>query len=414
MRKTIAQGLYLLLTELIAVYLMAWPVWAFQMSSSSTRYVRVATAAAVGAYQTANKAAIANMIAQAIAAPTAASVAIRIATGPVGWTALGVSAALTLAGMYYSASDVQAVKTAALAAQPTTLQVNDAPAPSPVTQFINNCSPLSSGCTQYLRQSIGTDFNTCGARFGHDSSGAPTGWQNLPMEYTGECLNVYQLTYDGTNGSHAAIQSHPSTLPQSGYQAYVQTLPASDPVSIESKTSPVGQGQVAPMGDAVTTLPASPAEVVPTVKKASDVLPTDAVIDPNAPPPTGPQPAVPASQTTTTTTTSTTNPDGSTTKQEEATGSVSCNAGNHEQRSFGSILQDHMTLWGGSGLLGALDLLKTLAWPSTPPTYTLTSSLFGTYTLDFGPWTGMFLAIRSITIALAGFVAYRIIFVGSK
>jgi len=118
MRKTVAKGLYLLLTELIAVYLVAWPVSAFQMSISSTGYVRVATASAVSAYQVAQRAAFTSAVASAVSAPTMASVAVRIATGPVGWTALGVSAALTLAGLYYSVQDVQAVKTAALAAAP--------------------------------------------------------------------------------------------------------------------------------------------------------------------------------------------------------------------------------------------------------------------------------------------------------
>ena len=121
MRKTVAtvtKGLYLLLTEMIAVYLIAFPVHAFQVSSSSTGYVRVATASAISAYQVAQRAAFTGAVASAISAPTVASVAVRIATGPVGWGLLGVSAALTLASLYYSAQDVQAVKTAALAAAP--------------------------------------------------------------------------------------------------------------------------------------------------------------------------------------------------------------------------------------------------------------------------------------------------------
>ncbi|HSL02292.1 MAG TPA: hypothetical protein VK901_01970 [Nitrospiraceae bacterium] len=163
----------------------------------------------------------------------------------------------------------------------------------------------------------------------------------------------------------------------------------------------------------MTTLPVSPSEVVPTVKPASQVGPTDAVIDPNAPPPSGPQPAVPSTQTTTTTTTTTANPDGSVTQQEESTSSVSCSAGNHDQRTFGSVLQDHMNQWQGSGLLSALNLLKTLSWPSAIPTYSLSSSLFGSFTLDFSAWAGMLTALRSLIIALSAFVAYRIVFVGN-
>ena len=87
MRKTVAlkKGFYLLLTEMIAIYLIAFPVHAFQVSSSSTGYVRVATASAISAYQVAQRAAFTGAVASAISAPTVASVAVRIATGPVGW-----------------------------------------------------------------------------------------------------------------------------------------------------------------------------------------------------------------------------------------------------------------------------------------------------------------------------------------
>ena len=122
------------------------------------------------------------------------------------------------------------------------------------------------------------------------------------------------------------------------------------------------------------------------------------------------------STTTTTTTTTVTNPDGSTTSTDTQTDTapVQCSAGNHESRTFGGILQDHLDLWQGSGLLSALNLLKTLTWPTTIPTYSLQSNLFGTFTLDFSAWSGMLTALRSIIIAIAGFVAYKIVFVGGR
>lgn len=205
----------------------------------------------------------------------------------------------------------------------------------------------------------------------------------------------------------------PSSLTPSQAHTYIHSLPASNPNSIESQTDPLGLGVPAPAAENVTILPVSPTEVVPTVKPASQVGPTDAVIDPNAPPPAGPQPAVPSTQTTTTTTTVTTNPDGSTTTQEEETATVACSAGNHEARTFGSVLQDHMHVWQGSGLLSALTLLKTLTWPSAIPTYALQSNLLGSFTLDFSAWSGMLTALRSLIIALAAFAAYRLIFVGN-
>ena len=75
----------------------------------------------------------------------------------------------------------------------------------------------------------------------------------------------------------------PSSLTLGEYQTYVGGLPAANPNSIESKTAPVGQGATAPAAENVTTLPVSPTEVVPTVKPASQVGPTDAVIDPECP-----------------------------------------------------------------------------------------------------------------------------------
>jgi hypothetical protein len=73
-----------------------------------------------------------------------------------------------------------------------------------------------------------------------------------------------------------------------------------------------------------------------------------------------------------------------------------------------------MNLWAGSGLLSALNLLKTLTWPTAIPTYSLLSNLMGTFTLDFSAWSGMLTAIRSLIIAIAGFVAYKIVFVGAR
>jgi hypothetical protein len=56
---------------------------------------------------------LANQVATAALAPSAASMAVRMVAGPVGWAALGVSAGLVLAQMYYSQPDLSAVKTAA-------------------------------------------------------------------------------------------------------------------------------------------------------------------------------------------------------------------------------------------------------------------------------------------------------------
>ena len=84
----------------------------------------------------------------------------------------------------------------------------------------------------------------------------------------------------------------------------------------------------------------------------------------------------------------------------------------HESRTFGTVLQAHQTIWGGSGLLGTLNLLKSLTWPSTLPVIALPSAFFGSQQVDFNQWAWFFTVLRTLVIATASIAAYRIIFVG--
>jgi len=184
----------------------------------------------------------------------------------------------------------------------------------------------------------------------------------------------------------------PSAPSAQDIATYVGGLPATSPLSIESNTIPVGAQSTPTPSDSTASTPVPATGLSTPVVPASSVQPTDVVVNPNATPPPG----------------------TTQTKTETDTAPVSCAAGNHEQRTFGSILQDHLNLWAGSGLLSALNLLKTLTWPTAIPTYSLQSTLLGTFTLDFSAWSGMLTAIRSIIIAIAGFVAYKIVFVGAR
>jgi hypothetical protein len=416
MRKTVVtlkHGIYLLFTEMIAVYLIAFPVHAFQVSSSSTGYVRVATQSSQLAYVAANRAALISTVASAAAVASPASVAVRLVTGPVGWAALGVSVALTLAQMYYQSSDVQAIRTAAGTPGYT------ASVTGGTVSFPNVSYPEATVQTTAL-----PGCNAADPSYAHDWSIGP--FQNTQLFfYQGPSFLGVFLIFGpqiGTAGYYACHRvGQPGTLtavagaptPQQ-VTNYLTTLPASDPLSVERHVTPAGQGVASIPADTVVTTPVAPTDLVPTVKPAAQVVPTDAVIDPNAPAPVGPQPVTTPSTTTTTTTTTTTNPDGSTTAtQSEEPTVLSCSAGHHDQRTFGSVLQEHLTLWQGTGLLSALNLLKTLTWPTAIPTYSLQSSLLGTFTLDFSAWSGLLTALRSLIIALAAFVAYRIIFVGN-
>jgi hypothetical protein len=86
--------------------------------------------------------------------------------------------------------------------------------------------------------------------------------------------------------------------------------------------------------------------------------------------------------------------------------------GSHESRTFGTVLQAHQTIWETSGLLGTLNLLKSLTWPSTLPVIALPSAFFGSQQVDFNQWAWFFTVLRTLVIATASIAAYRIIFVG--
>ena len=414
MRTKLGICLYMLLVEVVAYALVVFPVYAFQVSSSTTGYVRVASQAAMSSMVAAQRAATLASVAPLISGASGGSVAVRLVAGSLGWPALGIVAGMTLAMLYYDATQVAAIKAAAAA--PGALTIPGWPGSLQSTAKFGACTttstpPCSAGFDQYLIN--GTTAQGC-------NYAPPPGWSGpwTISGFAGQCGYLHVANSPSTAGSQAAgTAATPQQL-----ETYIGNLPAGDPNSVESNTVPVGS-QVAPTpADATASNPVPSTGLATTVVPATNVQSTDTVVNPNATPPTGTETTKTQSQpttgTTTTTTTTTTNPDGSVTtsqtKTDSDTASVSCAAWNHEQRTFGSILQEHMNLWAGSGLLSALNLLKTLTWPTAIPTYSLQSNLLGTFTLDFSAWSGMLTAIRSIVIAIAGFVAYKIIFVGAR
>lgn len=418
MRKKLSLMLYMLLVEAVACYLVVFPVYAFQVSSSTTGYVRVASQAAVSSMVAAQRVATLSSVASLVSSSTAGTIGVRLVAGAVGWPALGIVAGVTLAMLYYDATKTAQIKAAAAGPAPWTI-----PGWTNTFTGANTMSAVTDPSWPQYDYSLKTAFapyppapnpSTC------QYLTMPNGWSG-PWSFNGQtCVYLHQSAaqYNTTDPSFGAVT--PATPTQ--IQTYVGGLPASNSLSIESNTVPVG-AQVTPTSSDSTASNPVPATQLPTaVVPASQVGPTDLVVDPNATPSPGTTQTNTATQpttgTSTTTTTTTTNPDGSTTKTEtkteEETAPVSCSVGNHEPRSFGGILQTHMETWKGSGLLSALNLLGTLVWPTTSPTYTLTSAFLGTFTFDFTAWAGMLLAIRSVIIAIAGFVAYKIIFVGGR
>jgi hypothetical protein len=200
---------------------------------------------------------------------------------------------------------------------------------------------------------------------------------------------------------------------QQDVQDYLLGLPPTDPNALEQHTSPVGLGRTAQPADSTVAQPVSPTDM-PTTVKQKPIPAGDALVTDNVPPPPGTQQQTTQQQQTTTTTTTTQNPDGSTTTQDTSTTTASCAAGSHESRTFGSVLEAHQALWSTSGILSALNLLKSLTWPSTLPVISLPSSFFGTLSVDFNQWAWFFTVLRTLVIAVASLAAYRIIFVGGR
>ena len=382
------------------------PVQAFQISSA-TGYARVVSQAAQTAYIASHRAQVISALAPAISAAGAGSVAVRAVAGPIGWASLAVSAGLVIAGLLYTTQEIQQVKNnaATAAGVPASNTING----QNYAGTLVGCMPTPTiGCTQILTQPNGLTFAQCVAIPTPVSPNPPTGWQAVIVEWNGTtgCINKYLLTYNGANGANLGTVS-PGVPTSEQIGSYIAGLPSSDPLAPEQQNQPAGMTNPAPTGTTSTTnMPVTPAEMPTTVVPANNVPPGSSVVDPNAPAPT--QQTQTTQQASTSTTTN--NPDGSQTQQDTAT--VNCSGGQHNTKTFGSVLQEHYNVWSASGLLGTLELLKNLSWPTTFPTYTLHSTVMGTFTFDFNAWSGVINALRALVIVGAGFVAYRIIFIG--
>ena len=111
MRAKLSLCLYLLLVELVALYLVVVPVYAFQVSQSTTGYVRTLTASGSSAMFSSARPAQLSSVASA-ASVGGSSLAIRLVAG-LGWVGLGVSVGLLLYQLYYTQADLAAVKAGA-------------------------------------------------------------------------------------------------------------------------------------------------------------------------------------------------------------------------------------------------------------------------------------------------------------
>jgi hypothetical protein len=226
--------------------------------------------------------------------------------GPVGWAALGVSAGLVLAQMYYSQPDLVAIKQTA--SPPTgnwTYSYNGQTYTIRIT---------TSRAVRHPQRSVpgGLMFGYLGSPTPGMTSAGPTNWWCPP----------------------SPAQQTTGTPTSTDIQQYLLGQSPTDPNAIEQHTIPVGTTGTTQPADNTVSQPVSPTEM-PTTVKPKPIPAGDIVVADNVPPPASTPQQNTQQQTTTTTTTTTQNPDGSTTEQEETQATTSCTVGAHESRTFG-------------------------------------------------------------------------------
>jgi hypothetical protein len=441
-RALIAIAAYAGLVAFVSMMLITSP--ALALVSSPNKYDRVIHAAERIAHQHANKIANAATIAAAAKAASPVATAMRVVTGPVGWVVIGAQAGLYLYETFYSATDLTDLNNAAGQANAPLPYIQDLPSgSSPVASSTCVTTPTPSCQVSYNGNTYPADAGTYDGLvvITTPTNGVFTGSHPLlpyvvhPAKSPSNppYVKLYDITNVTVNILDPTTFSQIGTIPNGGLKVYghirpqgppppppvpteqqikdfLQTLPDTDPRSMDSHSKPLGSGVEPTPAAQVTTTTATPTELPTTVVPQTQVFPTDTVVSKDVPPPAG----TTQTQTTTqaTTTTTTTNPDGSQTEQQAAT--TQCASASHDQRTFGTVLQEHQSKWNNAPLLSALNQLKTLAWPSTLPTVSFNSLLFGSFAVDFNAWSWVFLTLKTLILAGASLAAYRIVFVGGR
>lgn len=402
---TVALTLYSLFLYVLGVTVATAPAWAI---TSATGWVRVIPQATASTYLQASRAGMLTSVGQAIAASSGQSVAVRIVTSAGGWPALGVLAGMTLFQLYYNAQQTTAIQAAA--APPGGVSINGTTLPAGTT--VTAC-PGGPSCQWFYAEYINvptphTPPNPTGGCLLSSVGSVPSGWAGW---YSDPLAPQTCLAYRPQSNPNNVATQQPGD-PPAGPQvaAYLDSLPTNDPNSITSNTTSVGAGTQPTPAQNMTNQPVDASALPTQVVPAGSVDPGATVVDPNAVPPANTQ-----TQTSQQTQTTTTDPQtGVVTTNTTDDSTVSCTSGSHDERTFGSILQQHMETWKGSGIVGQLSLLQSLAWPDTLPTIAFNSPRWGNHTVNFNDWATIFLALRALTIAGAGFAAYRIIFIGGS
>lgn len=409
------KGVLLLLGYLLFVWALA-VVWTMLPGSvfayQATQYARVVAQAEQIALAHARAATTAASVASAAVATTPPSTLIKFVTS-ANWLGLAVLAGVTIMSLYYSSQQLQAVRQAATPSA-------GADGQNPTRHYDVYGIGTNGSCLATIPSGPGAGGSKS-CMTGYDQiavlavgQGCFTGWGNTAdweaygSTGSGDGVACWVAHKSGRPNGLVVAQGQPATQQQ--VQTYLQSLSDSDPNSLVSHSAPGGSNHSAPgPADNATTIGIDPADAASTVKQ-KPVPAMDSMVADNVPPPAGTQQQQTQQQAATTSTV--TNPDGSATETTIAT--VACTTPDHEPRTMASVLQAHQETWNTSGLIGAVNLLKNLVWPTTLPTISLPSQFFGTQTVNFNDWAWFFTALRALVIAIATLASYRIIFVGGR
>lgn len=424
---------YLSVVYLVMVAVALSPAYALQ--NPTVNYSRVVAQAEMIAAKAFQRATIADAVAAAAIVPTPVGLGIKALA--LGLT-VGVPLGLALRETYYPSAKLAAIKAAAA---PSTGSViaggsglvvpaghrGTCPITIPITyQDLNHnthndvwdCSSFGGGSGTSL---IVVLFSSSAAAL----AGTPSGWTYTNIEsnggddhYYGQPSPTYRSYYRAGANQWTDQAGTPATKAQ--VSTYVQGLASTDPNSIEANTVNQGVGAAAPAHEVGTQV----VTIVNNIDNSTHVVqapaPGDVVVNPSVPPPA--QTTITNNttnnntSTVTTTTTTTNNQNGSTTtvatSSDTQTSVSPCVTQGHQPDTLGSTLARHQAAWKTSGLVSTLTQLQGLAWAGTPPVLSLSTHLFGTFTVDFGAssWAFVYVVMRTIFLAAAGLVSVRIVF----
>lgn len=370
--------------------------------------------------------------ASATAGVAGGSLAVTVITAGAPWLALGVAVGLGVAYVYYNSADLVAlynkaidtafygnttnVLTAVNDGQPKTAQTisgnwggeNHDQRVGPFKtsdNCYNGCTLAGTVLTALGYYSYNPYWGMAydkGWRIRCPDSGC-TAWPGSTYY-----KSVYMVHLAGNPTSQLTIT--PADHSATGLTNWLANNPA-DVLAPETRHMSLGAGQSSPVADTVATLPLTTTEAGTVTTKASiDVGAGDIVVAPSVPPPAGSQTTETQIQQSTTTTTTTTNPDGSVTADSVTEASAVCTAVGYSNKTFGTVLQSHVMDWQASPVIASLSNLSGVVFPSSLPTYSFNSSMWGNHSLNMNDYGYVFVAIKILVLACTTILCYRLVF----